>query len=141
MIGTEVQDGKAELAEHLQLLQSLARELERAMSAIARNSIDDLEDSIAQQQSLSAQLVVLSDGLKSQFSLDAPVALAGRDTLLDEIRAASGALQGLNQRYAALLEHSSRSVALMVSLFSSFKGQFQEGSGPRLKQQTWSCRA
>jgi len=57
-----------------------------------------------------------------------------------QIRIASDQLQRLNQRYAALLQHSSRSVALMASLFGSFKGQFQEASGPRLKQQTWSCQ-
>jgi hypothetical protein len=67
------------------------------------------------------------------------------DTWLDndmtnQIQAASGVLQKLNLRYAALLQHSSRSVALMASLFSSFKGQFQEASGPRLKHQTWSCQ-
>ncbi len=44
-----------------------------------------------------------------------------------EINAASGTLQTLNQRYGAFLQHSSRSVALMVSLFDSFKGNLQRG--------------
>jgi hypothetical protein len=57
-----------------------------------------------------------------------------------QIRSASQTLQRLNQRYAALLRHSSRSVAQMASLFSSFQGKFQEASGPRLKHQTWSCQ-
>jgi hypothetical protein len=59
---------------------------------------------------------------------------------MQQIRTADGTLQQLNRRYAALLQHSSRSVALMTSLFSSFHGQFQEASGPRLKHQTWSCQ-
>jgi hypothetical protein len=57
-----------------------------------------------------------------------------------QIRSAGDTLQQLNRRYAALLQHSSRSVALMTSFFSSFHGQFQEASGPRLKHQTWSCQ-
>ena len=59
---------------------------------------------------------------------------------MGQIHGAAETLQTLNQRYSALLQHSSRSVALMVSLFSSFRGQIQEASGPRLKQQTWSCQ-
>ena len=49
-------------------------------------------------------------------------------------------LKRLNLRYAILLKYSSRSVALMAALFNSYKGQFQEASGTRLKHQTWSCR-
>jgi hypothetical protein len=62
------------------------------------------------------------------------------DDMLRQIRAADDTLQSLNRRYAALLQHSSRSIALMASLFSSFQGQIQEDSGSRLKQQTWSCQ-
>jgi hypothetical protein len=57
-----------------------------------------------------------------------------------EVRSAADTLQSLNQRYSALLKLSSHSVGLMVSLFSSFRGQIQEGTGPRLKHQTWSCQ-
>jgi hypothetical protein len=141
MMATEVQDGTDELAEHLQLLRSLACELEHAMSAISRNDIGELEDSILQQQNLSAQLVELTDGINAQPSVNSVPAAPDQDRLVGEIRSASVTLQALNQRYAALLQHSSRSVAMMVSLFCSFQGQFQEGSGARLKQQTWSCRA
>jgi hypothetical protein len=62
------------------------------------------------------------------------------DDLWFQIFAANDTLQALNQRYSILLRLSSHSVALMASLFSSFKGQFQEASGPGLKHQTWSCR-
>jgi hypothetical protein len=57
-----------------------------------------------------------------------------------QVQTAGDTLQKLNRRYAALLQHSSRSVALMASLFSSYKGQIKEASGPGLKHQTWSCR-
>jgi hypothetical protein len=62
------------------------------------------------------------------------------DYLLQRVHAASNELQSLNRRYAALLKFSSHSVAMMVSLFSSYQGQIQEASGPRLKLQTWSCQ-
>ena len=62
------------------------------------------------------------------------------DDMMQQVRVAGDALQALNRRYAALLQHSSRSVALMASLFNSFQGKFKEASGPRLKHQTWSCQ-
>jgi hypothetical protein len=141
MIAAGVQDRNRKAAEHLESLHSLANELEKAMQAIAHNALSDLEESVANQQILSARLGELANDLcvpleenpsSSQECVD--------EDLMRQIRAASGTLQKLNQRYAALLQHSSRSVALMASLFSSFKGQFQEASGPRLKHQTWSCQ-
>jgi peptidoglycan hydrolase CwlO-like protein len=141
MMEMDIQDKKGQLGEHLELLHSLAHELERAMQAIASNSLAELEDSIANQQALSARVTELANALKAELYEESAAAhRRNDDRLAREIRAASGTLQTLNQRYSALLQHSSRSVAMMVSLFSSFKGQIQEGPGARLKQQTWSCR-
>ncbi|HUN84051.1 MAG TPA: hypothetical protein VMU48_06715 [Terracidiphilus sp.] len=141
MIALDVQDRKIELEQHLQLLRSLACELERAMKAVAQNSLPELEDSIANQQVLSARLSKLANGLSRDFRETTAPSLAHLDRdLMRQIGVASSTLQKLNQRYSALIQHSSRSVELMVSLFSSFKGQFQEGSAPRLKHQTWSCQ-
>jgi hypothetical protein len=136
-----VQDRELKAAEYLQSLRDLAQELERAMQAIARNALAEFEESIALQQSLCGRLGELARELSAPLEVHAE----DMDTWLDndmtnQIQAASGVLQKLNLRYAALLQHSSRSVALMASLFSSFKGQFQEASGPRLKHQTWSCQ-
>jgi hypothetical protein len=141
MIATTVQVRNGKAVEYLQVLRLLASELERAMQAIAQNALSDLEESIANQQMLSGRLTVLVDELcvplkVSRLETPAPV----DEDSVRQIRIASDQLQRLNQRYAALLQHSSRSVALMASLFGSFKGQFQEASGPRLKQQTWSCQ-
>jgi len=141
MIAAGVQHRNEKAAEHLQLLRSLAAELERAMQAIARNALPDLEESVTSQQILSARLSNLADDLCAPLEANPAASQARLDEdLMRQIRAASVALQKLNQRYAALLRHSSRSVALMASLFSSFQGQFQEASGPRLKHQTWSCQ-
>jgi hypothetical protein len=136
-----VQDRELKAAEYLQSLRALSHELERAMQAIARNSLAEFEESVAIQQSLSDRLSELAQELSAPLEADS----LGTEARLDNdmtnlIQSASGTLQKLNLRYAALLEHSSRSVALMASLFSSFKGQFQEASGPRLKHQTWSCQ-
>ena len=141
MIRAGEPDRNAKAAEYLQLLRALACELERAMHAIAQNALPDLEESVSAQQVLSSRLVVLVNEIcvpleaapsTPQPRIDANVSY--------QILDASDTLQKLNQRYAALLKHSSRTVALMVSLFSSFKWQFQEASGPRLKYQTWSCQ-
>jgi len=141
MIETVVQDRNRKLAEYLQLLRLMAFELDRAMKAITLNSLTALEESIANQQVFSERLAELSEDLSSPAG-ERPLASAppANSDLTEQIFAASDALQSLNRRYSGLLKHSSHSVALMVSLFSSFQGQMQEDSGPRLKQQTWSCR-
>jgi hypothetical protein len=141
MISTFVQDRNSKLEEYLQLLRSMAFELERAMSAISENSIQALEGSLANQEAFSTRLVELADDL-SRPGPQEPLTVRGAadDRLLERIDSASNELQNLNRRYSALLKFSSRSVAMMVSLFSSYQGQIQEDSGPRLKLQTWSCQ-
>jgi 23S rRNA A2030 N6-methylase RlmJ len=137
--GAQVRNRKA--AEYLQLLKSLAAELERAMQAIALNALPDLEESVASQQVLSARLTELVNEICVPLQADPSASQARLDeSVMLQIRAESDTLQKLNQRYAALLQHSSRSVALMTALFSSVNGQLKEASGPRLKYQTWSCQ-
>ena len=129
------------LEEYLQLLHSMAFELERAIRAISENSINALEESLANQEVFSTRLIELADELRKPYPVDSSGGLeATEDGILSRIQSASSALQNLNGRYAALLKFSSHSVALMVSLFSSYQGQLREASGPRLKLQTWSCR-
>ena len=136
-----VQDRDRKAVEYLQSLRSLTHELERAMHAIANNAISELEDSVECQQVISVRLGELADDMCVPLEADPEIPMAGLDEdMRHQIRSASDALQNLNHRYAALIKHSSRSVARMASLFSSFQGQFQEASGPRLKHQTWSCQ-
>jgi hypothetical protein len=132
-------DGKVE--EYLQLLRSLACEMERAMRAISENKLSEFERSVENQQELSNRLSEVASGLKNlQKPSTETSVVAPQDGLMFQIQIASAALQSLNQRYAALIAHSSRSVAMMVSLFESFKGNLQEVSGARPKLQTWSCQ-
>jgi hypothetical protein len=151
MTATTVQDRKDNAAEYLQLLRSLAGEMERAIGAIRHNALAELEESVSNQQSMSARLLVLagalSGPLKSNPAKSSPRPAAPAQSasnvdadMIEQILVANESLQKLNRRYAALLEHSSRSVALMSSLFGSLQGQFKEASGPRLKHQTWSCQ-
>ncbi|MGB6743897.1 MAG: hypothetical protein WBE38_09570 [Terracidiphilus sp.] len=141
MIAADERTRSVKAEEHLQLLRSLASELERAMAAMSRDDLQELEDSVANQQELSLQLSRLADELSASAQACYPLPpLSANSDLIGEIRTATGELQRLNFRYSILLQHSSRSVALMASLFTSFQGQFQEASGPRLKHQTWSCR-
>jgi hypothetical protein len=135
------QDRESKAAEYLQAMRSMTCELERAMQAIARNSLTDFEESIDNQQVLSARLARLANDLSVPLETQRPIAQAPMDKdMMSQIQTAGDTLQQLNRRYAALLQHSSRSVALMTSFFSSFHGQLQEASGPRLKHQTWSCQ-
>ena len=156
MTATAVQDRKDNAAEYLQLLRSLAGEMEKAIQAITHNALPDLEDSVSNQQTMSARLLVLAEALSGPLKLNPvkfnptkpnPVAtIPARSSnnidadMMQQVLVANESLQKLNRRYAALLEHSSRSVAMMSSLFGSLQGQFKEASGPRLKHQTWSCQ-
>jgi hypothetical protein len=140
MIATPTQDRTGKLGEYLEHLQTMAQELERSMQAIAANSLTPLEESVANQQALAVRLRELSRDLKkSTQSAPAVVALDDEGLML-QIRGAAERLQTLNQRYSALLQLSTHSVGLMISLYRSFKGQMQE-KGPALKRQTWSCEA
>ena len=141
MTAAELRTRSDKAGEHLQLLRSLASELERAMSAMSRNDLQELEESVTYQQELSQQLGKLADELCATSQPAYPLPTQSEDSdLMHEIRTATAELQRLNFRYSILLEHSSRSVALMASLFTSYRGQLQEASGPRLKHQTWSCQ-
>ena len=99
-----VQDRNGKLEEYLQLLRSMAFELERAMSAISENSVRGLENSLANQEAFSTRLVELADDL-SRPRQQEPLTVRGAadDTLLERVHAASNELQSLNRRYAALL--------------------------------------
>jgi hypothetical protein len=146
MMETVVEERASQLGEYLQLLRLLATELEGAMRAITERSLSELEESISNQQAVSTRLAELAQEVSRNLretSLNTASVADGE--LKDQIVSASATLQQLNRRYSLLVNYSSHSVALMVSLFSSFQGQMyqrpiQEGSGARPKQHTWSCQ-
>lgn len=110
------------------------------MQSISSNDLSGLEDSIASQQELSIRLGQLAKELATAPSADIISHPLPAD-MACAIRAASAELGRLNLRYSYLLKYSSRSVALMASLFNSFKGQLKEEPDCRSKMQTWSCQA
>jgi hypothetical protein len=137
----DAQNRNRKAAEYLQLLGALGDELEKAMHAIAQNALPDLEESVANQHALSSRLTSLVNQVCIPLETEAPISQHCVDEdMIRQIRSASCSLQQLNRRYAALLQHSSRSVAQMAALFNSVRGQIQEASGTRLKVQTWSCQ-
>jgi hypothetical protein len=111
------------------------------MRSIASNDIAELEDSIACQQAFSERLADLARH-RGESALGRSGALpAGLDSdLVPQIRAAAAQVQTLNLRYSILLQHASRTVSLMASMFRSFQGQIQEEPGARLHHATWSCQ-
>ena len=136
----EVQSHDLLAASYLQQLQALAFEISIAMDAIARNAITSFQESVAKQEMLCAVLAKLAN------AIDGPVTSSERLPLLlndksvaRKIRVTTMAIRDLNLQYAALLKHSGRSIALLVSLCRSHTGQFQETCGSGSKRQTWSC--
>lgn len=127
------------VGEHIRLMQALGRELERAMDAISRNDLLELEDSIASQQTLSSGLQVLANELRTPAGAGS-VGLVPDGDVSRQIRQAVAELGKLNLRYSILLQHTSRSVAQMAALFDSVRGDFQEDAGAGLRHQTWSCQ-
>jgi hypothetical protein len=138
-------DRQEQANDFVDTARALSRELERAMLAICGNELAELEESIAEQEILTARLKGIQRRLRARDDIHpaprAALARTGFDKeMADEVEAAHTELQELNRVYEAVLQHSSHSTCLMVSLLDSFKGHFQEAPGPRLKHQTWSCQ-
>jgi hypothetical protein len=127
-------------ATYLQQLQALAFEITVATDAIAANALSTLQESVAKQEMLCASLATMAKTLGDGSRVSEVPLAPGNDTGVEvKIRAARRAIVELNLQYAALLKHSGKSIALLISLCKSHTGRFQEARGPRLKQQTWSC--
>ena len=117
---------------YLQQLQSLALEISAAMDAIAANALARFQESVVKQEILCFSLMQITAALGAG-------SIPPQEVFDDKVLAASEAVRKLNLRYAALLKHSGRSIALLASLCKSHLGQLEEIHGHRLKRQTWSC--
>jgi hypothetical protein len=127
-------------AAYLRQLQALACEISVAMDAIAANALPRLQESVANQEMLCASLATMVNTVSEGVHSSDQPSLPNVDKDVDQkIRTTRRAILELNLQYAALLKHSSRTVALLSSLCRSHAGQIQEARGPRLKYQTWSC--
>ena len=127
-------------ATYLHQLQALVREISVATDAIAANALQRLQESVARQEMLCATIATMAHSAGNGTQSSEQPLFPGIDPVIQsKIQAARGAIRELNLKYAALLKHSGRSIALLASLCRSHTGQFQEARGPRSKQQTWSC--
>jgi flagellar biosynthesis/type III secretory pathway chaperone len=129
MLVVETQISVVPAGEYLDLLRALASELDRAMLAIARNDLSELEDSIATQQSLCSHLSRMSEQVAQCSRHPAGSAQSIDSGLKRQIHDATGELNKLNQRYHILLKHSSRSAQMMAMLFKSYRGQIKDAPG------------
>ncbi len=127
-------------ASYLQQLQALAFEISVAMDAIARNAITNFQESVSKQEMLCAVLANLANTIAAPAGSPRQLPLGqGDNSVAQKIRATTTAIRDLNLQYAALLKHSGRSIALLVSLCKTHTGQTEEAGLSRLKHQTWSC--
>ncbi len=136
------QDREHLAAEYLRVLQEFSSEIDVATRAITHNALDQLEESVRRQESLSVRLresvAAISAGLERSGRLFDP---ADNSALDKQIRFAMKRFQQLNLRYAALLKHSSQSVSLMSSLCKTFGSELPPTPGTQVKHQTMSCEA
>ena len=127
-------------AAYLQEMRALAREISISMDAIAANALSKLQESIAKQEMLCANLASMAHAVSEGFKPFAQPSFSGIDAAVEKkIGATRKTLLDLNLKYAALLKHSGKTISLLSTLCKSHTGQFQEARGPRLKYQTWSC--
>lgn len=127
-------------ATYLQQLQALALEISVAIDAIATNALTSFQESVAKQEMLCAVLASMANTIRKEVNSSEQRPLVSSERSVErKIRATSEAIRELNLQYAALLKHSGRSIALLVSLCRSHTEQLQEARGPRPKRQTWSC--
>jgi len=125
---------------YLLQLQALAFELSVAMDAIAANASSGFQDSVAKQEVLCAGLATMANSVGEGLQTPEAALLPCIDPAIGvRIRATTETIRELNLQYAALLKHSGKSIALLISLCRTHTGRFQEARGPRLKHQTWSC--
>lgn len=126
-------------ATYLHHLQELTSEISAATEAISANALPELQASVAKQEMLCAHLSSMADtvtqSLRPRGSSRSPI-----DAEIEaKIHAAAVTLHELNLKYAALLKHSGKTIALLVLLCNSRR--FPEDRGANLKHQTWSCEA
>jgi hypothetical protein len=125
--------------EYLATLQTLAHELDRAMSAIAAQELPIFEDSVTRQLATCVRLAEIPARATARRRNQSDSILPVDAELAARISAATGTLVTLNKRYAALLKHSGETMRLFAGLFRSYSDHPEQGSGTHSNLRTWSC--
>jgi hypothetical protein len=115
--------------EHLVRVRALAEELQMAISALEKNDVKLLEQSLAVQERLCHEIATMK---MSPVSSDAKPSIQ-----TPEIRNAYMALAQKKRVYAALLKRSSRTVSLLGGLYRCYGAGLDKKS--MNSQTTWSC--
>jgi len=127
-------------ANYLSLLQSLAAEVNGAISAIERNCLSEFQDHVARQEILCLEVHELMRALT--LDTHSPQLLNGAvldAELAPRVADALRTLSQLNRSYASLLRHSGESVMLLSAVCQSFRGRLQSIGLEQAGQQTLSC--
>ena len=103
----------------LEQMDALAQELGKAMSAIAANSPASLEQSIQLQHGRVNSVTAALDTVRKSGEMPGSSSAAHPSAMnLDSrISKAARKLWSLNEQYAALLEHSGRSMRMLKALY------------------------
>ena len=123
----------------LEQMSSLAEEVKGAIRAIADNNLSTLEASVQRQGEKASSLHLAITRLRQE-------AIAGRNSpeppaLKAWLQKAAYVLNGVNEEYAALIEHSGSSVRMLQALHGSRAGlqsQVQEFGARTHLQKTGS---
>ncbi len=126
-------------AEYLRILQEFSYEIDAATRAITRNALSEFEESVRRQEELSGKVREVVTAINASWE-GAKFSIPNNPQLSKQVGLALKHFQRLNLRYAALLKHSSHSIALMSSLCRTYSAEFPAASGTERKQ-TWSCEA
>lgn len=110
--------------EHLARVRALSEELQTAISALEKNDVKLLEQSLANQERLCHEIVTMKT---SPISRDAKSSIQ-----TPEIRKAYMALAHKKRVYAALLKRSSRTVSLLGGLYRCYGAGIDKKSNTTL---------
>jgi len=135
--------GQQEGIEHLALVRALSREVSSAISAIERNDLTLLTNSVAAQEAICQKLNRQgTEWLRLacasyRASVDGPV----ETPMMQTIREAHLGLAHLNRIYAGLVRRSQRSIELITALYRNYGQGYAKTPNNRTSNHTWSCEA
>jgi hypothetical protein len=124
--------------EHLAQVRALSEEVASAISAIEQNNLQQLQKSVALQETLCDQIAEKKWQLPSASGKDSGTDAAAMP-LIEEIRKAHVALAQVNRVYAAVLKRSQRSAGLIAAIYRNHGQGYAKDAPVLADRHTWSC--
>jgi hypothetical protein len=125
--------------EHLTRLRVLSREIASAISAIERNDLQALQDSIAAQESLCEALRDAPRQLPHPHAGQSFRAQRSASPIVEQIRTEFAGLALLNRVYAAVLKRAQISANLIFGLYRTYGQGYAKDAPAVTERHTWSC--